>query len=81
MIISKFKGIPIDRHLTYADNLAAAINKHWRDTVAVPDGSRSSYEGNVHCASLYGVPLRVARKPHPDIVRVRRVGSNWMVVR
>lgn len=80
----KLAPIAIDRSIPYADNLANAINNYWKTQVAVPDGTHSAYEGNVHMPSEYGVPTRVLRNPklrysHPDIVRVRRVGRTWII--
>jgi hypothetical protein len=80
------KPIPIDRRIPYADNLARAINDYWRDTVAIPDGTRSTLDGSVHLPSRYGIPLRIIsrwpHKTHPAIVRMHHIkGTNrWQIV-
>jgi hypothetical protein len=72
--------------MPYADNLARAINEYWRDTVAIPDGTRSAYEGSVYLPSINGIPLRIRarwpHKTHPAIVRMHRIpGTNrWQLV-
>lgn len=59
------KPISLDRSKTYNQNLADAINEHWKVHVAKP--SMTSY---MESTLVHGVP-RIAREPsykHPDIV-------------
>jgi hypothetical protein len=73
--------ITINRRIPYADNLAHAINEYWREQVAIPDGTRSAYEGNVFMPHTNGIPNRIKKFGHPAIIRIRIVGKNrWMIV-
>lgn len=77
--------IIVDRAKPFADNLAYAINEYWRDQVAVPDGTRSAYEGDVIMNSRNGIPVQLLqkRRTHPAIIRVRKNdgrGNRWLII-
>lgn len=79
----RIKPITINYNIPYADNLAHAINEYWKMQVAIPDGTRSTLEGNVFMNSVNGIPVAVSqsrRFTHPAIIRVRRGHNNkWLI--
>jgi hypothetical protein len=68
-----------DMSLSFSDDLAAHINRHWGMDVCMSDGSIAMDDGNVIMKSKWGVPDWLQGKYHRDIIRVSRYGNRFVV--